>query len=232
MGILITVLCLGFVIFIHELGHLLAAKWSGIGVSEFSVGMGPRITGFTFGETVYNLRIFPIGGYVKLAGLDETDDQFDEAVFFQNRPLYKRTITILAGSLMNLLLGFVIFFGIVTFVGIPVTSPIIDNVVKDSPAFVAGLMSGDTLKGINNKPIGDVYNDFIQIINKSNDSVVITYERNGVDFTREITPYFDSDVSAYRLGIQLQSNNQRQLGLSSIVKAIELTAKSVSLLRT
>ncbi len=230
MGILITVLCLGFVIFIHELGHLLAAKWSGIGVSEFSIGMGPCITGFTFGETVYNLRIFPIGGYVKLAGLDETDDQFDEAVFFQNRPLYKRTITILAGSLMNLLLGYVIFFGIVTFVGIPVTSSIIDNVVKDSPAFNAGLMPGDTLKKINNKPIGDVYNDFIRIINKSNDSVVITYERNGVDTTREITPYFDNDVSAYRLGIQLQSNNQRQLGLSSIVKAIELTAKSVSLL--
>ena len=57
MGILITVLCLGFVIFIHELGHLLAAKWSGIGVSEFSVGMGPRITGFTFGETVYKMPL-------------------------------------------------------------------------------------------------------------------------------------------------------------------------------
>ena len=104
---------LSFVIFIHEMGHLLAAKWSGIGVSEFSVGMGPKLTGFLYGDTQYNLRLFPLGGFVKLAGLDDTDDQFDETMFFQNRPLLHRVITISAGSIMNVFLGFVIFVGIV-----------------------------------------------------------------------------------------------------------------------
>ncbi len=112
MGVLITILCLSFVIFIHEMGHLLAAKWSGIGVSEFSVGMGPKLTGFLYGDTQYNLRLFPLGGFVKLAGLDDTDDQFDETMFFQNRPLLHRVITISAGSIMNVFLGFVIFVGI------------------------------------------------------------------------------------------------------------------------
>ena len=103
---------ISFLIFVHELGHLLAAKWSGIGVSEFSVGMGPKLTGFLYGDTQYNLRLFPLGGFVKLAGLDDTDDQFDETMFFQNRPLLHRVITISAGSIMNVFLGFVIFVGL------------------------------------------------------------------------------------------------------------------------
>ena len=230
MGILITVLCLSFVIFIHELGHLLAAKWGGIGVSEFSVGMGPKLAGFLYGETNYNLRLFPVGGYVKLAGLDETDEQFDDAVFFQNRPLIKRIITILAGSVMNVLLGFVIFWVIVMMVGVPVTTSTIDLVIKYPPAFNSGLRSGDTLLRINGNRIDDVRVDFMDVVQQANTGVSITFDRDGIETSRFIKPYFDNDYDIYRLGVQLQSDIQRLYGFSSLIKAGELTLKSISLL--
>ena len=229
MGVLITILCLSFVIFIHEMGHLLAAKWSGIGVSEFSVGMGPKVFGFLYGETRYNLRLFPLGGFVKLAGLDDSDNEFEEAVFFQSRPLFKRVVTISAGSIMNVLLGFVIFWGIVLIVGLPVTSTVIDTVVKDSPAYNV-LQSGDTLTHINGAFIQDIRKDFIDVINDTQGGVTITFIRDNQELSRRITPYFDDDYQLYRLGIQLQSMNQRMYGFSSIIKAGELTLKCVSLL--
>ena len=74
MNILITLLGLTIIVIIHELGHYWAARYSGIGVHEFSIGMGPKIAGKRINETDYNLRLLPIGGYVKLAGMDDKDE--------------------------------------------------------------------------------------------------------------------------------------------------------------
>ena len=229
MGVLITILCLSFVIFIHEMGHLLAAKWSGIGVSEFSVGMGPKLTGFLYGDTQYNLRLFPLGGFVKLAGLDDADDQFDETMFFQNRPLLHRIITISAGSIMNVFLGFVIFVGIVMMVGVPMTSSVIDTVVDGSPASKI-LQPGDRLTGINGNTIDDIQADFIRVINDSKMGATITFVRDEIEMSRFIIPYFDSDYDVYRLGIQLQAMNQRVYGFDLLIKATDLTVRCISLL--
>ena len=81
MEVIITILALSIVIFIHEMGHLLAAKYSGVGVYEFSVGMGPKLLETKVKETVYSLRLFPIGGFVKLAGLD--DERFLIRLIFE-----------------------------------------------------------------------------------------------------------------------------------------------------
>jgi len=103
MAFLITIFALGIVIFLHEMGHMLMAKRAGIGVYEFSVGMGPKIYSKQIGETLYSLRILPLGGFVKLAGLDdEENNPAPKEKNFNNKSIGARFLTISAGSLMNI----------------------------------------------------------------------------------------------------------------------------------
>lgn len=108
--VIIAVLLFGLIIFIHEFGHFFTAKLSGIRVNEFSVGMGPKLFGFTKGETDYSLRLFPIGGYCAMEGEDEESPD-DKA--FNNKPVWKRMIVIVAGAFMNIILGLVLMSVIV-----------------------------------------------------------------------------------------------------------------------
>ncbi len=103
--IIIAVLLFGLIISIHEFGHFFTAKLSGIRVNEFAVGMGPKLFGFTKGETDYSLRLFPIGGYCAMEGEDEESPD-DKA--FNNKPVWKRMIVIVAGAFMNIILGLVL----------------------------------------------------------------------------------------------------------------------------
>ncbi len=103
--IIIAVLLFGLIISIHEFGHFFTAKLSGIRVNEFAVGMGPKLFGFTKGETDYSLRLFPIGGYCAMEGEDEESPD-DKA--FNNKPVWKRMIVIVAGAFMNIVLGLVL----------------------------------------------------------------------------------------------------------------------------
>ena len=110
MSILITIIGFGIMIFIHELGHFLAAKKFGVLVHEFSIGMGPKLFSRKGKETVYSLRLLPIGGYVKLEGentLEQEHDVSDPRSFINLHPL-KRIIVLCAGAFMNVLLGFIL----------------------------------------------------------------------------------------------------------------------------
>ncbi len=153
MSFIITFLALSFVIFIHELGHLLAAKRSNIGVYEFAIGMGPKIASLRFGETDYTLRLFPVGGFVKLAGMD--DPQSDTHQFEENRSInaaskWNRFLTISAGSIANVLLGFTIFVVIYSLLGVNQPTTTIRSFSESSPAKIAGLKIGDAVMAINN----------------------------------------------------------------------------------
>lgn len=99
---IIAVLLFGLIIFLHELGHFVTAKLSGIRVNEFALGMGPTIFHFERGETKYALRLFPIGGFCAMEGEDEESD--DERAF-GNKPVWKRILVVAAGAIMNLVLG-------------------------------------------------------------------------------------------------------------------------------
>ncbi len=103
--VLLTVLIFGLIIFIHELGHFLTAKATKIKVNEFALGMGPALFHFTRGETKYALRLFPIGGYVNMEG--ENEDSEDDRSF-GHRPVWCRVLVVVAGAVMNLVLGFII----------------------------------------------------------------------------------------------------------------------------
>jgi len=212
MGILITILALGFVIFIHELGHMLVAKFFGVGVHEFSIGMGPAVLKKKLKETLYALRVLPFGGFVKLAGLDDSEETpSPDDQNFLKKPIYQRFCVLAAGSSMNILLGFCVILCLFAFWGKPVLSPTINGVVPNSPAFQAGLLKGDKLLAINNLKINDMRTDVIKRINQSEGvSVKLDIEREGQLLSLHVIPTVESGTEKPAvIGILLQSDLQR-----------------------
>ena len=113
MTIIVFLLIISFLIFVHELGHLLAAKWANVKVENFSIGFGPKLFKFNLGETEYSLSLLPLGGYVKMQGenINEISDNktIDPKRSFDNLPIYKKQIILFAGPLMNLIIPFLLF---------------------------------------------------------------------------------------------------------------------------
>ncbi len=146
------ILGLGLLVFIHELGHFLVAKWSGIRVEQFSLGFGPKILGFTWGETEYKISILPLGGYVKMSGEEPEEGAIvpvNDPRSFACQPLYKRVATVLAGPSMNLILA-LILMPIVFLMGrmepaFLEQSVVVLGVKKNSPAEKIHLQKGDQI---------------------------------------------------------------------------------------
>ncbi|MGH7963670.1 MAG: site-2 protease family protein, partial [Candidatus Binatia bacterium] len=122
--ILQVVIVFGLIVFVHELGHFLLAKWAGVGVERFSFGFGPKLLGKKVGETEYLISAVPLGGYVKMVGeeVGETVDPEMERKSFTHKPVGKRILIVLAGPSANFLMAFVVFS--VTFLGFGVSVPL------------------------------------------------------------------------------------------------------------
>jgi regulator of sigma E protease len=196
---------IGILVFIHELGHFLAAKMTGMRADVFAIGFGKRLfgynkkTGFTFGDlpkdfdgegnTDYRLSLLPLGGYVKIAGM--VDESFDtefankepQPYEFRSKSFLKKTFVITAGVLMNLLLAVLIFWGANFFKGKPVTLTTTVGYVKtDSPADSVGFIKGDVINSINGVPVDnwdDIRNEIY--INTIGENLNIKVLRNGVE---------------------------------------------------
>jgi len=155
--ILAFIIVLGILIFIHELGHFLMAKASGVGVLKFSLGFGPALIRKRVGETEYQLAAFPLGGYVKMLGEDPDDkDQLshiDPRKSFSLKPLKVKAAIVFAGPFFNFLLA-VLIYTIVAWAGVPYLLPVVGGVQKDSPAYKAGLLQGDVIQTIDKKKVG------------------------------------------------------------------------------
>ncbi|MBI2564242.1 MAG: RIP metalloprotease RseP, partial [candidate division NC10 bacterium] len=151
MTILAAVIVLGILIFVHELGHFLVAKRSGVGVLKFSLGFGPKLVGVKRGETEYLLSALPLGGYVKMIGEDpgdESPEAADAERSFSRKSVGTRARIILAGPLANLLLPVVIFWGVFAIVGQPFFPPVVGTPEAGSPAAQAGLLPGDRVQAL------------------------------------------------------------------------------------
>ena len=136
------IVVLGVLIFVHELGHFLAARLCGVGVEKFSLGFGPRIFGKKIGITDYQISSIPLGGYVKMTG-EEPDADIDSAdisLSFTHKHVLKRIIIVAAGPLFNYLLAIVIFFGFFQIYGTFILRPVIGEVRMGAPAEKAGLV--------------------------------------------------------------------------------------------
>lgn len=174
--IVIALLLFGFIIFAHELGHFATAKWFGVKVNEFAIGMGPTIFKFQKGETKYSLRLFPIGGFCAMEGEDEESE--DEGSF-SKKAAWKRMIIVSAGVIMNFLTGFILM--ILVLVQQPrFASTTIGAFAEDSVSNQYGLEVGDRIKSINGYKV--TVNRDINIaclMSKNKSSFDVKVDRNG-----------------------------------------------------
>lgn len=143
--IIIGVLLFELIIFSHEFGHFITAKLSGIKVNEFALGMGPKLFGFKKGETQYTFRLFPIGGFCAMEGEDE---ESPEPRAFNNAKVWQRMIIIIAGAVMNILLGFVLMFAF-TVQADTYSSTTINQFLPNSYSANSGLKAGDQIIDVN-----------------------------------------------------------------------------------
>ena len=143
--IVIAVLIFGFLIFIHELGHFLTAKLSGVRVNEFSINMGPKLFGWKRGETQYSFRLIPIGGYCAMEG---EDGESEDPRSFVNAKWWKRLIILCAGSFMNLLTGFVVMALLFGLAGYAMQTTKITKMDPASSLAEQGVQVGDELYSI------------------------------------------------------------------------------------
>ncbi|MCL2387249.1 MAG: M50 family metallopeptidase [Defluviitaleaceae bacterium] len=199
MGIVIPVLIfifiLGIVIFVHEMGHFLAARRAGIFVEEFALGMGPKIFSrkgtkqSSDGEvTVYSLRAFPIGGFCKMRGQD--DDLPDDAEALNNKSIWARFTVMAGGSVMNFLMAFVLFFVFIMARGVPTPTIFVSEITTGMPGEQAGLMAGDFITHIDGTRV-DLVGDLVSVINAADGRALdIRVDRDGVRHDLSITPVF------------------------------------------
>ena len=183
MTIIYAIIMFCVLIFIHELGHFMAAKACGVKVNEFALGMGPALFKKRKGETLYALRAIPIGGYCAMEGEDE-ESQDERA--FNNKPAWKKAIIVVAGAAMNLILCVVLMIAISMYTGTMTTT--IDQVNPGSPAAEAGIETGDKILAIDGTKI-ESWTDIIQGITAAKDKTLISIERSGetLTLTSELT---------------------------------------------
>ncbi len=185
---LATIIVFGLVIFIHEFGHFAVAKLSGIKVNEFSLGMGPRVFGFKKGETDYSLRALPIGGFVAMEGEDE---ESDEENAFNKAPVQSRIAVVVAGAVMNLVLGFVVLV-FLTSQQSAITSRTISMFHDGATTQQSGLQVDDEIIAVNGRRCY-VANDLIYEFARTQNGVAdLTVRRNG-----EIVKLNDVEFETY-----------------------------------
>src|SRR5260221_9578042 len=184
-----VILAFSALIIIHELGHFIVAKKSGVLVEEFGMGLPPRIFGKKIGETVYSLNWLPIGGFVKLHGETSSDEVvYPDRAFTNKKPLTKIAIT-LAGIVMNLILAVACFAIVYVIMGIPGKINLtITGVSSQSPAESIGLRQGDIIKKIDNVSITNDSGLKAEIEKEKGNIVPIEILRGGKTIDLKITP--------------------------------------------
>jgi regulator of sigma E protease len=185
-----TAIVLGILIFVHELGHFLVAKRSGVTVLRFSLGFGPKIFSITRGGTEYRLSMIPLGGYVKMLGEDTEEELTEEQRqgAFSEQPVSKRMGIVFAGPASNFLLAILIYTFLFAFSGIPERAPEIGSVNPGTPAEQAGLQPGDRVLAINGKPIA-TWEDLSEGIEKQGQNpLALQIARDDKELTVTVTP--------------------------------------------
>lgn len=238
MSFIITLIALGFIIFIHELGHLLAAKKAKVGVTEFAVGMGPKVASFHFKGTMYSLRALPFGGFIKAKGMEDLEPCPVEEDY-REKSILSRASILIAGSFMNVLFGYLMFVFIFFFVGQYQLLPVIQGVSDGSPAQEQGLSVGDEILRINNQSVVNVQEDIIDVIQASNgESITLDILTGGEQIQVTLSPK-KNDTGVPLIGVSFQSTPQPvgvgsalQLGLKKTAQVIGQSFKGLGLIAT
>ncbi len=233
--ILPYILILSLLVFIHEMGHYLAGRWSGIRILAFSVGFGPELIGYTDSHgTRWKISAIPLGGYVRFFGdadaASRPDGSMAEELTEQERAqtlngakLWKRAVTVAAGPLANFLLAIVIFAGMFATMGKPVSDPVVADIKPGSAAEVAGIARGDVLVALDGRTI-ETFDDVVRYITMRPEvPVEVTVRRDGQEVDFDLVPQravttdrFGNEMEVGQIGIitDQQAGNFRIVELS------------------
>ena len=227
------IVLLGILIFVHELGHFLAARIGGVGVLKFSLGFGPKIVGKKIGETEYVLSWIPLGGFVKLLGESGTEElpPEDEKRSFYKQPRWKRLLIVLAGPVFNFLLAVVIFI-IVYMYGIPNLLPVIGKMSPDSAAAAAGVVSGDQILSLNDQKIS-YWDEIKPVITESKGRAIrVVVKRGQEEKVFTVTPklskaknIFGEEETTYLIGVTPENKTviERKNPFAAMISSLEKT---------
>ena len=215
------VLVLSLLVFVHEMGHYLVGRWSGIRILAFSVGFGPEIFGFTDRHgTRWKISVIPLGGYVRFFGDEDASSkpdadklaamsEEDRARSFAGAKLWKRAATVAAGPIANFLLAIAIFTILFAVYGRTVADPVVAEVKPESAAAAAGILPGDLLVAIDGGKV-ETFDDVRRYVSiRPNQKIVVTIERGGQKLDLPMVPQ--------RTDMTDQFGNKIEVGLIGIV---------------
>ncbi len=263
MTVVYAIIVLGILIFVHELGHFRLAKLMGVSVEKFSLGFGPKLFGKTIGETEYLLSAFPLGGYVKMFGeggfieggeahhpeaetADGTDaaepvprelSPEDKARSFAHKPVLARIAIVMAGPVFNLVFAWLIFI-VICMMGVPTVTTKIGDAIADKPAARAGMLKGDVITAINNKPINRWDQIAAGVTASKGQPLTLTVTRDSREVSFTITPeprisknLFGEEVKGFAIGVASAGEvvTERFGPLQAAVKGTEQTWKVIDL---
>jgi regulator of sigma E protease len=191
---------IGLLIFVHELGHYLAARWIGARVEVFSLGFGPRMLGYRRGATDYRVSLIPLGGYVAVAGQDPGDQRFGSGQNLHQKTVGQRALFFSGGVVMNLLFA-LIAFPIAFGSGVSFPAPQIGFVVEGSGAWEARLQPGDRVLAIDNKEVYSFENLVVEVALAGGNPVRLRIQRDGKELAVDVRPQFHAAEGVYSIGI-------------------------------
>jgi regulator of sigma E protease len=197
---------LGVLIFVHELGHFLVARWYGVKVLAFSLGFGPKLIKVTRGDTEYCISIIPLGGYVKLAGETAEDKPSGDPTEFLSKSKWIRFQVYLAGPVMNILLALILTTVVLSQgADVPLyrsSAPVIGSVKADGPGARAGLLPGDRVMRVNDTTV-NTWDDFdMAVLPKSGRQLTLAVQRGGSFLDLAVTPDAVGDFEFGDLGVE------------------------------
>ncbi|CAA6814717.1 MAG: Membrane-associated zinc metalloprotease [uncultured Sulfurovum sp.] len=213
MGIFIALLVFSFLIFFHELGHFLAARYFGVHVEVFSIGFGKRVLTKKFGATQWSLSLIPLGGYVRMKGQDDANPELKsyDSDSYNSKTPFERIVISFAGPFANFLLAFILYL-MVSIIGVPTPLANVGKLMDKSPALDAGIQLEDSITNIDGRPI-KYWNEIGESLGQNDQEHQITILRDKQYIDLSITPkllethnVFGEDDKRYLLGISPNPN--------------------------
>ena len=209
MSYILALIIFSAIVIFHELGHFLLAKWNGIEVIEFSLGMGPRLLSHVWGDTRYSLKLLPIGGSCQMVGEEEASDSEGA---FGNKSVWARIAVVAAGPVFNFILAWVLALIIVGSVGYDNTMV---DIIPDSAAAEAGMEDGDQIISINGSRTWLYREVSLYSSLHQGQTATVVFERNGEKQTVVLTPK-QSGTGAYLYGFSRTVQREKGGALETV----------------
>ena len=227
--VLLALVVLGICIFVHELGHYLAARACGLTVVEFAIGMGPKLIQWRRNDIDYSIRAFPVGGFCAFIG-ESAEDEAEDPRNINLQPAWKRLTMTVAGPLMNFVLALVLAVVLMSAVGEYVLVNRIDTVSDGTPAQQAGILPGDEIVGVNGTAYDDAEEISAAISATGESDVTLTIRRGEETFETTVAKQYDEASGRYLMGVTFGTEHVRMGLWRAVTNSVTYCAEMLKLM--